>query len=155
ESTVGTPPTGKLDGRPHGGYYTTADLRDIVAYAADRAITVVPEIDIPGHTQAAIAAYPELGNTAEQLPVWTSWGICDNVLNAASSPVDFLRAVFDPGVDILPSPVIGIGGDEVPLTQWVDSPRIAELGLSGPADLHAWWVRQIALHLASRGRQAL
>jgi hypothetical protein len=62
----------KLDGRPHGGYYTTADLREIVAYAAARAITVVPEIDVPGHTQAAIAAYPELGNLATPVPVWTS-----------------------------------------------------------------------------------
>jgi hexosaminidase len=153
ESTVGVPPVGRTDGRPHGGYYTTADLREIVAYAADRAITVVPEIDIPGHTQAAIAAYPALGNTREQLPVWTSWGICDNVLNADESTVDFMRTVFDHVVDVFPAPVIGIGGDEVPLTQWAE--HADELGLGSPADVHAWWVRQIAEHLAARGRQAL
>ena len=76
---------------------------EIVRFAADRAITVVPEIDIPGHTQAAIAAYPELGNTREQLPVWTSWGVNENILNAEESTVDFIRAVFDHVVDVFPS----------------------------------------------------
>lgn len=155
ESRVGTAPEGRFDGRPHGGYYTTADLREIVRYAADRGIAVVPEIDIPGHTQAAIAAYPSLGNTGGQLPVWTSWGVDENILNADESTVDFIRAVFDHVVDVFPSKVIGIGGDEVPVVQWENSPRLAELGLSRPADLHAWWVRQIAEHLAERGRTPL
>jgi hexosaminidase len=155
ESRLGTPPDGALDGRPHGGYYTTDDLREIVRYADGRGITVVPEVDIPGHTQAAIAAYPSLGNTGEQLPVWTSWGVCENILNVEESTVDFIKAVFDHVVDVFPSNVIGIGGDEVPVTQWVGSPRLAELGLSEPADLHAWWVRRIAEHLAEHGRQPL
>jgi hexosaminidase len=159
ESTVGAPPAGTLDGRPHGGYYTTADLREIVAYAAARAITVVPEIDIPGHTQAAIAAYPSLGNLAEPLPVWTSWGVCENVLNAEPSTVDFFRAVFDHVVDVFPSTVVGVGGDEVPLTQWESSDlahrRLAELGLSEIRELHGWFVRKIVAHLATRGRRAL
>jgi hexosaminidase len=158
ESTVGSPPTGWSDCRPHGGYYTTADLREIVSYAADRAITVVPEIDVPGHTQAAIAAYPELGNTGDELPVWTSWGVCENVLNVNESTVDFFRAVFDHVVDVFPSPVIGVGGDEVPLTQWENSPdaraRLAELGLHEPGELHGWFIRQIVDHLATRGRRA-
>jgi hexosaminidase len=159
ESRVGTPPAGQFDGRPHGGYYTTDDLREIVAYAADRAITVVPEVDIPGHTQAAIAAYPELGNTGDRLPVWTSWGVCDNVLNVNESTVDFFRAVFDHVVDIFPSTVIAVGGDEVPLTQWEGNPealaRLAELGMREVRELHGWFVREIVTHLAARGRRAL
>jgi hexosaminidase len=159
ESRVGPPPAGVFDGRPHGGYYTTADLREFVAYAAERGITIVPEVDIPGHTQAAIAAYPALGNTDDELPVWTSWGIDENVLNAEESTVDFFRAVFDHVVDVFPSSVIGVGGDEVPLTQWERSlpakHRMTELGLAQPADLHAWWVRRIVEHLAAHGRRAL
>jgi hexosaminidase len=159
ESTVGVPPAGKLDGTPHGGYYTTADLREIVAYAAERAITVVPEVDVPGHTQAAIAAYPELGNTGERLPVWTSWGICENVLNVEESTVDFFRAVFDHVVDVFPSGVIGVGGDEVPLTQWTAGEaalrKRAELGLRSVGELHGWFVQQIVDHLAGHGRRAL
>lgn len=159
ESTVGVPPGGQLDGTPHGGYYTTADLREIVAYAADRAITVVPEVDVPGHTQAAIAAYPELGNAGEPLPVWTSWGICENVLNMDESTVDFFRTVFDHLVDVFPSTVIGVGGDEVPTTQWEHSEpalrKRAELGLRTVAELHGWFVRQIVDHLAGHGRRAL
>jgi hexosaminidase len=155
ESMVGA--GGGFDGRPHGGYYTTADLREIVAYAAQRAITVVPEVDIPGHTQAAIAAYPELGNTGTALPVWTSWGVNPNVLNTAPSTVDFFRRVFDHVVDLFPSAVIGVGGDEVPLTQWerTAAHRPAELGLRSVARLHGWFVRQIVDHLATRGRRAL
>jgi hexosaminidase len=157
ESTVGSPPTGRLDGTPHGGHYTTADLREIVAYAADRAITVVPEIDVPGHTQAAIAAYPELGNTGRQLPVWTSWGVSENVLNTDEATYDFFREVFDHVVDVFPSPVIGVGGDEVPTAQWARTAgqRPAELGLDSVAELHGWFVRRMVDHLATLGRRAL
>ncbi|HEX5401769.1 MAG TPA: beta-N-acetylhexosaminidase [Pseudonocardiaceae bacterium] len=159
ESRVGAPPTGVMDGRPHGGHYSTADLREIVAYAADRAITVVPEVDIPGHTQAAIAAYPSLGNTGADVPVWTSWGICENVANVEESTVDFFRAVFDHVVDVFPSRVIGVGGDEVPLVQWERSAaaqrRRTELGLSTTGELHGWFVRQIVEHLAAKGRRAV
>jgi hexosaminidase len=155
ESTVGSPPAGRLDGIPHGGYYTTADLREIVAYAADRAITVVPEVDVPGHTQAAIAAYPELGNTGRRLPVWTSWGISENVLNTEESTVDFFREVFDHVADVFPGPVVGVGGDEVPTTQWAGSARLAQLGLTDPAELHGWFVRRMVDHLATLGRRAV
>lgn len=154
DSMIG--PRGKLDGRPHGGYYTTADLREIIAYAAERAITVVPEIDVPGHAQAAIAAYPELGPGTE-LPVWTSWGVNSTILNTRDSTVDFFRDVFDHVMDVFPGTVIGVGGDEVPVTQWeaTEPHRPAELGLGSVAELHGWFVRQIVAHLAKRGRRAL
>ncbi|HEY8374156.1 MAG TPA: beta-N-acetylhexosaminidase [Pseudonocardiaceae bacterium] len=148
------------DGRPHGGYYTQDDLREIVAYAAERQVTVVPEIDVPGHCQAAIAAYPELGNTPdERLEVWPFWGVNENVLNVADATVTFFCDVFDEVVDVFPSPVVCVGGDEVPTTQWERSPlarqRMAELGLSDPAGLHGWFVGRMAAHLADRGRRVL
>lgn len=158
-SWVGRPPDGtrEHDGRPHGGYYTTDDLREIVAYARERGVTVVPEVDIPGHSQAAIAAYPDLGTTAEPVPVRTAWGISDHVLNAEESTVAFYRRVFDHVASIFDSPVIALGGDEVPTVQWRAhaAARAAELGLSSPDELHGWWVRQIAEHLSGLGRRAL
>jgi hexosaminidase len=140
QSMVGQHDGPERDGRPHGGFYSGDDLREIVAYAAHRAVTVVPEIDLPGHARAAIAAYPELGqNPAEQVDVWTSWGISTELLNTDESTVDFFRAVFDEVLTIFPSPVIGLGGDEVP----------------GATERHGWFVRQIIEHLHSRGRRAL
>ncbi|MFI5615339.1 beta-N-acetylhexosaminidase [Amycolatopsis sp. NPDC051903] len=128
------------DGRPHGGFYSTDDLREIVAYAASRAVTVVPEIDVPGHARAAIAAYPELGpDPGAEWEVWTSWGISTSLLDPSESTVDFFRAVFDHVLDIFPAPVIGLGGDEVP----------------GATEAHGRFVREMAAHLAARGRQAL
>lgn len=160
-SWVGRPPNGMPghDGRPHGGYYTTADLREIVAYAASRHVTVVPEVDVPGHSQAAIAAYPWLGVTGDPLPVLTNWGINDNVLNVADETVEFYRRVLTHVVSIFPSSVICVGGDEVPTTQWATSvaaqARMRELGFTTEAQLHGWFIGQLAAHLATLGRRAL
>ncbi|AHH93908.1 beta-N-acetylhexosaminidase [Kutzneria albida] len=153
-SRVGAHRDNVHDGRPHGGFYTQDDLREVVAYAARRHITVVPEIDIPGHSQAAIAAYPELGNLGTELPVWPLWGINENVLNTKESTVDFFRDVFDELVEVFPSEVICLGGDEVPTVQWTEE-RAEELGVQGVAGLHGWFIRQIADHLAKRGRRAM
>jgi hexosaminidase len=156
ESSHGHPVNGgRPDGRPHGGWYTTADLREIVGYAAERGITVVPEVDTPGHVQAALAAYPELGATGRPLPVWTSWGVSEHVLDPSESTVDFFRQVFDHVVEVFDSPVIGVGGDEVPTVEWAGNPRIAELNLAGPRDLIGWFVGRMATHLAEHGRRAL
>jgi hexosaminidase len=160
-SWLGRQPDGTVehDGRPHGGYYTTDDLREIVAYAKERHVTVVPEVDVPGHSQAAIAAYPELGNTGAALPVLRNWGINENILAVSDFAVDFFRTVFDHVVDIFDSPVICVGGDEVPITQWLDNPsaadRIKSEGLDSATRLHGWFVGQMAAHLASHGRRTL
>ncbi|HEV2780124.1 MAG TPA: beta-N-acetylhexosaminidase [Actinophytocola sp.] len=113
-SWVGRPPDGTVehDGRPHGGYYTTTDLREIVAYAAARHVTVVPEVDIPGHSRAAIAAYPALGVDGAPSSVWTRWGISETVLSDAESTIEFYRRVFSHVVDVFPAKVICLGGDE-------------------------------------------
>ncbi|MDI6103629.1 beta-N-acetylhexosaminidase [Actinoplanes sp. NEAU-A12] len=144
------------DGRPHGGHYTTDDLREIVAYAAGRHLTVVPEVDMPGHMQAAIAAYPALGNGFDG-PVRSAWGISEHVLQVGPGALGFCRAVLDHVCDIFPSELIGIGGDECPTTEWVDSPvareRIRAESLAGPHELQGWFTARLAEHLASRGRR--
>lgn len=158
-SWTGRPPDGTPghDGRPHGGYYTVDDLREIVAYAAARHITVVPEIDVPGHSQAAIAAYPWLGVTGQPLEVLTSWGVNENILAVTDEVVDFYRRVLTHVTEIFPSEVICVGGDEVPAKQWAADPRsvarAADLGLSGVDELHGWFVAQLITHLESLGRR--
>ncbi|MDR7279058.1 beta-N-acetylhexosaminidase [Catenuloplanes atrovinosus] len=145
----------EYDDRPHGGYYTADDIREIVAYAAARHVTVVPEIDLPGHVQAALAAYPRLGNGSSPA-VREAWGISAHTLNVSDEAVDFCRTVLHTVCDLFPSPVIGIGGDECDREEWRTSPAAVEraraLGID-PDDLQAWFVAQFAAVLASRGRR--
>lgn len=147
-----------FDGRPHGGYYTQDDVREIVAYAADRFVTVVPEIETPGHVRAALAAYPSLGVTGEPVEVWTQWGIADDVLNAEDATIEFFKDVLDEVIALFPSGYIGIGGDECPKVQWETDPRtqerIRELGLQDEEQLQAWIIGQLAAHVESHGRRA-
>ncbi|GAA4917718.1 beta-N-acetylhexosaminidase [Streptomyces coeruleoprunus] len=154
------------DDTPHGGFYTRDDIREIVAYAAERHIRVVPEIDVPGHSQAAIAAYPELGNTdvidTTTLSVWDTWGVSPNVLAPTDNTLRFYEGVLEEVLDLFPaatSPFVHIGGDECPKDQWKASPaaqaRIAELGLSGEDALQSWFVRHFDRWLADRGRRLI
>ncbi|MFF3937614.1 beta-N-acetylhexosaminidase [Streptomyces phaeofaciens] len=151
------------DDRPHGGYYTQDDIREIVAYAAERHITVVPEIDVPGHSQAAIAAYPELGNTdvvdTTALSVWDTWGINPHVLAPTDNTLRFYEEVFEEVLGLFPSEFIHIGGDECPKDQWRRSPaaqaRIEELGLADEDELQSWFVRHFDTWLRARGRRLI
>lgn len=156
ESSLGSWRAGVFDGRPHGGFYTQDDLREVVAFALDRNITVIPEVDVPGHSQAAIAAYPELGTRGEDVEVWTRWGINETVLKVSEKSLDFYRNVLDEVVQIFPSRWISLGGDEVPLTQWEASAQAQDeaehQGLPDVAGLHSWFVRELAVHLQGRGR---
>ncbi|MFI9842178.1 beta-N-acetylhexosaminidase [Nonomuraea sp. NPDC051941] len=159
ETQLGSGPDAGTDGRPHGGYYTHDDIREIVAYAAGRFITVVPEIEMPGHVRAALAAYPELGAGAELLPVWTRWGIDDHVLNAEEHTVRFFCDVLDEVIELFPSPYVCVGGDEAPKTRLRDDPalwaRAAELGLDSVDRLPGWFLGRIGRHLAGHGRRML
>ncbi len=159
ESPLGASPEAPGDGRPHGGFYTQDDIREIVGYAAQRHITVVPEADIPGHSQAAIAAYPELGVGGESAEVWTRWGVNPRVLNTEESTVAFFRDVLDEIMDLFPGPVVGVGGDECPTTEWSEDARTQELmrerGLRHENELRSWFVRQLGSHVTSRGRRLL
>ncbi|TCN40310.1 hexosaminidase [Kribbella orskensis] len=146
------------DGTRHGGFYTKDDLREIVAYAAERGITVVPEIDLPGHMQAAIAAYPELGNNPDtQLGVRQIWGISDDVLNVNDETVEFVRTVLREVLEIFPGPYIHLGGDECPDVQWrtaeAAQARQAELGLTDAGQLQGWFTAQVAAVLTEDGRR--
>ncbi|MFE1431258.1 beta-N-acetylhexosaminidase [Streptomyces griseoaurantiacus] len=158
--------------KPHGGFYTRDDLREIVAYAAARHIAVVPEIDIPGHSQAAIAAYPELGNTdvvdTSALGVWDDWGISPHVLAPTDTTLRFYEEVLEEVLELFPpdaapftgfSRFVHIGGDECPKDEWRRSPaaqaRIRDLGLDGEDGLQAWFVRHFDDWLTARGRRLI
>ncbi|MYW11988.1 family 20 glycosylhydrolase [Streptomyces sp. SID2563] len=154
------------DETPHGGYYTQDDIREIVAYAAARHIRVVPEIDIPGHSQAAISAYPELGNTdvidTSALGVWDNWGVTPNVLAPTDHVLRFYEGVFEELLELFPpetSPFVHVGGDECPKDQWKQSPaaqaRIKELGLADEDELQSWFIRHFDTWLAERGRRLI
>jgi hexosaminidase len=173
----------RFDHTPYGGYYTQDDVREIVAYAADRFITVVPEIDLPGHCTAAIAAIPELGNVpGRKLEVATSWGVFDTILNVDDATLATLKDVLDEVLDLFPSRFIHLGGDECPRTEWAHSERalarmvreglvppgttLAELqayrGSDGkPAEhpalarLQSWFMGQLDGFLTSRGRRLI
>ncbi|MFG3657221.1 beta-N-acetylhexosaminidase [Streptomyces sp. NPDC047706] len=153
--------------KPHGGYYTQDDIREIVAYAAERHITVVPEIDVPGHSQAAVAAYPELGNTdvlasmagGTGLSVWDDWGVSANVLAPTDNTLRFYEGVFEEVLELFPSEFIHVGGDECPKDQWRQSPsaqaRIRELGLAGEDELQSWFIGHFDTWLSARGRRLI
>ncbi|MFI6760838.1 beta-N-acetylhexosaminidase [Micromonospora sp. NPDC050417] len=157
ESMVGSRQHGRFDGRPHGGYYTQDDIREIVAYASERFVTVVPEIDLPGHTQAAIAAYPHLGNGVDEtVEVSTRWGVSRHVLNVSDETVAFFSHVLDEVMELFPSRHIGIGGDECRKDEWRASPaaqrRLRELGLGDEDELQSWFVQRFQRHLEAHGR---
>ena len=137
----------KGDGTPYGGHYTQDDIREVVAYARDRYITVVPEIEMPGHAQAAIAAYPELGNTDEPLEVRTRWGVSKHVYNVEEETFAFLEQVLDEVLALFPSTFVHIGGDECPKDEWKASAkaqaRMKAEGLENEHELQSWFIRRI------------
>jgi hexosaminidase len=159
ESPLGHNREGRFDGVPHGGYYTKNDLREIIEYAARRFVTVVPEIDMPGHMQAAIAAYPRLGNSAEPVEVWCSWGISPRVLNLEDETIQFCHDVLDEIIDVFPGRYVHLGGDECPTREWEHSPiaqqRMAKLGLADERYLQGWFTDQVVAHVTARGRTAV
>ncbi|WP_235856983.1 beta-N-acetylhexosaminidase [Occultella glacieicola] len=148
-----------FDGTPHGGFYSADDVREIVEFARRRRVTIVPEVDLPGHVQSVLAAYPELGNNGDPVEVRTTWGISDHVLAPTEAALRFARDVLDVVVDLFPSPWIHIGGDEVPRTQWRASPAAAEratgLGLASVDELQSWFLREVHRHVTAHGRSVV
>jgi hexosaminidase len=149
----------KFDGKRHGGFYTQDDVREIVAYATERHVVVVPEIEMPGHAQAAIASYPELGNTGEQQKVMTIWGVNPNIFNANEGTILFMQDVLKEVLGLFPSEFIHIGGDEAPKKQWEESAdaqaRIKELGLKDEHELQSYFIKRMDTFLAEKGRRLL
>jgi hexosaminidase len=161
ETLVGTPVRDTaamvFDKKRHGGFYTQDDVREIVAYAAERFITVLPEIEMPGHAQAAIAAYPWLGNRPDTIRVWNRWGVSQNILNPSDSTIAFMKDVLTEVMALFPSKFIHIGGDEATKEQWRSSAfaqaRIKELGLKDENELQSWFIRQMDDFLTKNGRR--
>ena len=144
----------------YGGDYTQAQVRDLVAYAQARNITIVPEIELPGHATAALTAYPEYGMTG-QAPAsgMSDWGVYSNLYTPDDKTFAFLDTVLDEVMDLFPSPYIHIGGDEAIKNQWQESPavqaRLKALGLKDEDALQSWFVARIGRHLAARGRHMI
>jgi len=155
----GRPPFA-FDGIPHGGYYTQEQAKEIVQYAAARFITVIPEIEMPGHAVAAIASYPWLSCTGNKLDVQTRWGVFDDVFCAGKDTVfAFLEDVMDEVIEIFPSEYIHIGGDECPKVRWETCPscqlRIKQEGLRNEQELQSWFITRMEKYLNAHGRQII
>jgi len=158
--------SGVYDGKPYSGYYTQDELRDLVNYAQERFITIVPEIDLPGHQQAALSSYPELGCTGGPYEVWTQWGVSDNVICAGNDQaMQFLEDVLAEVIAIFPSEYIHIGGDECPKTVWEKCPkcqaRINAQGIkadqhhSAEAYLQSYVISRMEKFVESKGRHII
>jgi hexosaminidase len=143
-------------GRPYCGFYTEAEVRAIVRYAAARFVTIVPGIDVPGHSQAAIAAYPWLGVTGKRPPVWTDWGVSPWLLKPDERTLQFVDDVLDEVMRLFPSRYISIGGDEADKQQWSASSEVRaqmrRLGLANMDQLQGWFASRLADHLIRHGR---
>ncbi|WP_018617321.1 beta-N-acetylhexosaminidase [Segetibacter koreensis] len=149
----------KFDGKRYGGFYTQEQAREVVQYAKDRFITVVPEIEMPGHATAAIAAYPELGVTGKKIEVATYWGVLPDIFNVDESTFTFLENVLSEVMEIFPGQYIHIGGDEAIKDQWKASPKIQqkikELGLKNEEELQSYFMKRIEKFVNSKGRKVI
>lgn len=147
------------DGVPHGGFYTKDEIREVVAYAAERFVTVIPEIELPGHATAAIAAYPELGCTDDQLQVSTTWAVHDTIYCPQEATFDFIETVLAEVLELFPSEYIHIGADEVPKRQWERSEVAQEVmrreGLASEEELQSWFIRRVETYLRANGRRLI
>lgn len=147
------------NGKRYGGFYTRAQIREIVAYAAERHIMVIPEIDMPGHAQAAVASYPWAGVTGRRPPVSQDWGVNPYLFNIDARTFKLIHAVLDEVMALFPSRYIHAGGDEAIKDQWQASPtirkRLHQLGLDDADALQAWFMHRISNYLAQHGRRML
>ena len=150
----------------HGGFYTQDELRDLIQYAAERHINIIPEIDLPGHMQAALACYPQLGCTGGPYEVWRRWGVSEEVLCAGNEEtMRFVEDVLNEVMDVFPSPYIHIGGDECPKVRWEQCPKcqakIKELGIKGDERfskedyLQSYVMNRMAKVVEARGRRVI
>ncbi len=156
-----TPPDAGKNGEPerYGGFYTQAQIRALVKYAADRYITIVPEIDIPGHAAAAVASYPAIGVTGKQIPVSIDWGVNTTLYNPDPATIRFLENVLDEVMALFPSRYIHLGGDEAVKDQWQASSavqaQIKRLGLKDEDALQGWMLGQLGAYLDTHHRRLI
>ena len=149
----------KGDGEPYGGFYTQKEVKDIVSYATERHVTVIPEIELPGHSLAALAAYPEFGNTDEAYEVGTKWGVFHQIYAPKEETFQFLEDVLTEVMDLFPSKYIHIGGDEAPKKEWEESKFAQEVikreGLKDEHELQSYFIQRIEKFLNSKGRNII
>lgn len=160
ETVVGSLSSGVYDGIPHGGYYTQEQVKELVKYAADRYVTIIPEIELPGHALAAIACYPELScGLEDHYETATRWGIFKQVYCPKETTFEFLEDVFDEVFELFPSELIHIGGDECPKASWKACPDcqalIRKLGLKDEYELQSYFVTRMEKYINSKGRQII
>lgn len=156
---IGNYGTDKYDDVRHGGFYTHEEVRDIVAYAQKRSITIIPEIEMPGHSSAALAAYPQFGCLDKEYHVQPTWGIFEDIYCPSEETFAFLEDVLDEVIELFPSEYIHIGGDEAPKKQWKESKLAQEViereGLADEHELQSYFIGRIEKYLNSKGRQII
>jgi len=160
ETLVGhSPQSTSYDEKPYGGFYTQEQIRDVVAYARDRFITVIPEIEMPGHSLAALAAYPELACTAGPFETATTWGVFKDVFCPKDNTFQFLENVLTEVMDLFPSHYVHIGGDEVEKDRWKESPNaqavIRREGLKDEGELQSYFIRRMEQFINAKGRRMI
>ncbi|MBZ5676450.1 MAG: beta-N-acetylhexosaminidase [Acidobacteriia bacterium] len=160
ETLVGhAPQSAQYDGKPYGGFYTQEQIREVVAYARERFITVIPEIEMPGHSLAALAAYPELACTAGPFETATTWGVFKEIYCPKETTFQFLENVLTEVMELFPSRYIHIGGDEVEKDRWKESPDaqvvIRHEGLEDESELQSYFIRRVERFINSKGRRII
>ena len=149
----------EYDGIPHEGYYTQEEIKEVVAYASERFITIIPEIDLPGHTSSLIAAYPEYGSSDKNIGVKTIWGIQEDIIKPNENTFNFLKDVFTEIANLFPSQYIHIGGDEANKKQWIESEEVQEimknLELENEAQLQSYFISRMEKILNSLNKKII
>jgi hexosaminidase len=150
----------KYDGTPYGGFYTQEQIKEVLKYAEDRYVNVIPEIELPGHALAALASYPNLGNNPDRIyKVGTRWGVYDEVFMPREETLSFLEDVLTEVIDLFPSKYIHIGGDECPKTQWEESRFAQELikkeNLKDAHGLQSYVIKRIDKFITAKGRRMI
>ncbi|MDZ5645757.1 family 20 glycosylhydrolase [Nitrospirillum sp. BR 11828] len=144
---------------PYGGFYTQDQIRDLVAYAAARHVTIVPEIDMPGHAQAVMASYPKIGVTGVRPAVAVDWGVNPYLFNVDEPSFTFIQTVLDEVMALFPSTYVHVGGDEALKDEWKASPkvqaRMRALGLKDENALQTWFIERVGQYLAAHGRRMI
>jgi hexosaminidase len=149
----------KYDGTPYGGFYTQAQVREVVAYAKQRYVTIVPEIEMPGHSVAILAAYPELACRPGPYTAWTMWGVNEDIVCPSEATITFFENVLAEVAQLFPGRYVHIGGDEAPKTRWKESPLVQEImkkeGFSDVEQVQGWFNRRIEKYLAGKGKKLI
>jgi hexosaminidase len=149
----------QFDGKRYGGFYSQDDIKEIVAFAETQNITIIPEIEMPGHAQAAVSAYPELGCTREQISVATKWGVFENIFCPNEATFSFLENVLDEVIPLFPGEYIHIGGDEAPKKQWKACDHcqklIKDLDLKDEHGLQSYFIKRMEAYINGKGKKII